>query len=410
LDEFAHSHSAAPGHATASILACQVGSEGSVIAIPPALRWIQRQLGDELYLPDLRNVTQQPPRKRRIEAAALLAPIIGLNSREEVLARVRKRRIQLAATGFAAFVLAFVVLFLWIRWLATPEGAYYSAAETVLSSATRREIVAPELITAARAFGTQNQRTKVEKLSLFIREKQFRAVVRAAGLASLPRPDCASAAILLKGVDHAAVLTWPQGHLVTFHACGGSWLDRARRADLPSDLPGWFDRLVSTGNLAQAQQVLSDPDYPKDELLPGHVKLALASRMPTIYQQSEVAEWLKNGTVDSLDVLYQGLALLRSFDLANRLSDRLANQLGTICFQATSTLDVNIANNWTMFNQLAGHLSGMGSRNEATRLLNLKPRRDPLGNPGWAPGWIWRGLAFQRLHDVSRCSRFIFSR
>lgn len=229
-----------------------------------------------------------------------------------------------------------ITIFLWDHWLLTPEGNFYSAAEMVLSTAQRREIVSPELITAARALGAQNQRSRIATLSQFVYEKEFKAIVMAAGLASLPHPDCSSASALLRDVDNAAASSWPDRHLLTFRACGGPWLERAQTttALAPELEPAWFEHLVRTGNLPHARQLLGDSDYPKAYVLPALAELAIASGKPTAFSQSDLMHWAESGNegADGTDVLYRGLGLLRRYDLANRLADPLPQQLGTICF------------------------------------------------------------------------------
>jgi len=115
IDAFCHSRLDPSSHAVRSVLACQVGERATgTVPLPAALRWVQRELGDELYLADLRGqvaADSAPERRQRHrEALSLLAPLIGLPDREAVAARIFKRRLAglaalvlLAASGFAGW-------------------------------------------------------------------------------------------------------------------------------------------------------------------------------------------------------------------------------------------------------------------------------------------------------------------
>ena len=408
IDEFAHAR--APGHGTRDILACQTGNPQSPIVLPPALVWVQRELDDELYLPDLRG------KRRGSEAAAILAPIVGLKSREDVFAVVRKRRLTLIVSFTLVFTLGLSGLLSWNRWLSGPAGSFYATTNAVLDLTPNREIVDLRVLWAVRALARQDQRSKIDRLAQFIPEREYHSIVVASGLASLPNPDCQGAAAQLRPLDAAAAKAWPAGNLLVYKACGGDWLARIEESDRKADsLPAWFDRLAETGNLQKAESLVDLPTYPKSAVLEARAKLAMASRTDTIYSQANLLNWANGG--DALDILYRALQLLRGFDLNRRLSDPLAQQLLQICNQATSHLRIEQYSNWNLFGQLAAYLAGASNASSAVKLLGLPPPADSLGNPGWAPGWAWRGLAYHRLgreqeagesfERVQRCLRTV---
>ena len=111
IETFAQAHSAS---GVQNILACAVGSNaGDQLDLPPALKRIG---GDGLFLPDLRTSSDSRPRTRemRLQAYALLAPLLDLPDKDAVFARVQKRRVAIAAS--TALILALVsAVALWSR-------------------------------------------------------------------------------------------------------------------------------------------------------------------------------------------------------------------------------------------------------------------------------------------------------
>lgn len=400
IDEFAHRDAPPRGHAAKFILACQVGQKSSELVLPSALRWLQCETGDEFFLPDLRGVGEDTSRPARHlaahEAAALLAPLVDLRSRSEVIARIRKRKILIGLISFSLLALVLLIGQAWRAWLGTPEGTYYEAAELVLQAAGQRQVVEHRILRGAIALGRQGQRSRLKQFSQIIQEKQFHAILLALGLASLPNPDCSAAASELAKVDSAAARTWPDAHLVTYRRCGGTWLARAQPQELsPAELPAWTSHLVDSGNYEAAMQWLAKPDFPPKERLPLEARLAIAARKPSSYRQADIQAWAIDA--DALDVAYRGLVLLAEFDMGGRLADPLAEQLTDIASQAVAELDIDQADNWSLVAQLAAHLAAVNRSSESQRLLARSRRRGPPLDPAWAPGWAWRGLAFQRM-------------
>lgn len=117
IDEFCHARGTTDSHATKFALACQVGVRAKVTApLPRALRWIQYEIHDELYLPDLRGEVAEVSERRRLrrEALALLAPLVGLPDREAAAASIYKRRLGILILAFV-FLSAIGTSWAWTR-------------------------------------------------------------------------------------------------------------------------------------------------------------------------------------------------------------------------------------------------------------------------------------------------------
>jgi hypothetical protein len=105
------------------------------------LTWILRELGDELFIPDLSRAVEARSRVRkrnaRREAFALLAPLLNLPDRDAVFARMWKRRM----TYFTA--LATVLVSIMLGWIWTRTDRYQVREVAITSSA---------IVTSAESF------------------------------------------------------------------------------------------------------------------------------------------------------------------------------------------------------------------------------------------------------------------
>lgn len=92
VNEFLESHS------TENVLACLVGPKtAGPFAVPQAIQSVQDKLGDDLFKPDLRgNPEKLKGREQKVaikEALALLAPLVGLPGKDELLDQRKKNLI-----------------------------------------------------------------------------------------------------------------------------------------------------------------------------------------------------------------------------------------------------------------------------------------------------------------------------
>jgi len=137
IDEFAHARAPAPTHATSAILACRVDSTPDS-RLPPALRWVCAELGDELYVPDVSTAraarSRAERRLARHEAFAILAPLVGLPDREAVYGRLQKTRL-ITAVLVSAVVLIGAAAWQWTRTDSYQLRSIALAGSEVLRSA-----------------------------------------------------------------------------------------------------------------------------------------------------------------------------------------------------------------------------------------------------------------------------------
>jgi tetratricopeptide (TPR) repeat protein len=104
-------------HPLENVLACLVGPKSSgPFTVPQAIQSVQDKLGDDLFKPDLRGYPEKlkgPERRAATrEALSLLAPLVGLPGKDELLDRRKKNLIFGAATLFV-FICSAISWKLW---------------------------------------------------------------------------------------------------------------------------------------------------------------------------------------------------------------------------------------------------------------------------------------------------------
>ncbi|MEK6373035.1 MAG: TIR domain-containing protein [Acidobacteriota bacterium] len=110
-------------HSPKNVLACRMGArrEGAFL-LPQALRSVEQILEDDLYKPDLRGDPErlkgQERRKVTRDALSLLAPMVGLPGKDELLDRRKKTVISCTAL----FLLIVSVAGGWKAWDNRPES------------------------------------------------------------------------------------------------------------------------------------------------------------------------------------------------------------------------------------------------------------------------------------------------
>jgi hypothetical protein len=388
IDAFAHSRIPDSGHGSKKILACRVGATASTL--PPALRWVQREREDELFLPDLTGDpgtwTRQRRNAARLEALSLLAPILGLPDREALLARRTKTLIA----GAAVACLALVLSGLWQWWLNTPEGSFYRARQALLARAGRAEVADTPIVIAAAAFGRMDDPRAVESLGQFVSDETRRATVIAAGLASLPLPDCARVDRELQRMDSPAIRAWPEAPLLAVARCDRPWPEALAEV-APSDT---FVRQLAWSGLHERALAMTN-SVPAAERLEA-VTALVTFGVPTS-ADPQLSAW--GAGRDSHDVLAGVTGLLTDMDvISNGLKSKLAAELLRLGLLAAAETPVKFANTWELHQQLAAQLAGAGQRDEALGLLTRSAEPPgPCPMRVGADGYAWRALALERL-------------
>lgn len=374
-------------HEPSAVLICSVGDEKDDPPLPAPLQEIEERLADPLYKPDLRGhpETKRGKERRRAEetALSLLAPLVGLRSKDEILDR-RKRRQRIAIAATVALLLAIAGAWrAWKWWLSTPDGLHYLTVQRVLDAAERDTIDDPKIVSTAEALAVSDGRAEVEAFAGFVRDEDFRALVLAAGYASLRPPDCAAANRALAGVETDTARLWPRAFLVTQRHCGGNVIANARP---PAPDAKWALALAAAGL----------PPEPPAAPLTAEEKVRIAVLRGTAVESNDLHTWLADS--DAYDVYYGATWLLADADRKGRLRDAGLTPLFDLAAQAAATVDG--PNDWVLSQAVAAALAGAGRREEAAALLRNADtpstvRRDPNDGRGWA----WRALAQHRLGD-----------
>lgn len=404
IDFFLRSHPDAL--AEGRILVCQVGaSEDPDISLPPPL---DSALRTSFFIPDLRGrpVAARGKEKRHFveEALALLAVLVGLGDKEEVLRRRQRQQIfalSLAGTLLLTALLAFMG---WRLWLATPEGLFHQNLARLLAAVEGNEISHTSLFSTAEALGRLDRRELVDEVSRLFPESSMKALFQAVGYASLPQPDCPAAEQKLALLDTSAYHSWPAPLLVIARPCGEEWIDRALPPpDGPDDAVRSAILLAEHGYIDRAQTLSQRSDFPASEILPLKVTLAAsrrdkAARVP----DSTLESWGQDK--DSHDRLYYMMEFFQQLDDASLMKSPLASQLLDLAVRAAEELPDKPSVSWYLKQKLAAYLALASRKDEAERILSQT-------SPGqWADfeerqledeavGWAWRGFAYFELEQ-----------
>lgn len=387
------------------VLACQVGDPHADRASsrPASIVSRERTTGREMYLPDLRgDPAGARGRERRgfeREAAALLARLVDLRDRQAVLALVA-RRLRVMAVGAAVLLLALGAMWqAWRSWLATPDGALFTATHRMLAPAGTRTIDdIGALLAGARGLGALQQRAKAERLATYVADQDFRAVIRGVALAAEHPPACRRARSLLEAMDDASAASWPQAHLSVTLRCGIDLRSKVRRS---RDTRSWLDKLIDAGDRQEAEALLAREPLPSADRLSADVSLAgLGSTPAPAVLDADIGAW-RNALPDALSMLVDANDLLETLDRADALTSPVATRVAAVALSAADRLDPDVDAHWMGLQRLAAHLAASAHRGDAAGLLALGARRF-ADHPDYAPGWAWRGLALLRLGDAER--------
>lgn len=105
-------------HEPSDVLACQVGPVTPTVWIPERLLNLEREIGDEIFKPDLRGAPQllagREAREARLRALSLLAPLVGLADKDSLLDE-RKKIVRVAAVLLFATLVAVAAFVGWVR-------------------------------------------------------------------------------------------------------------------------------------------------------------------------------------------------------------------------------------------------------------------------------------------------------
>jgi hypothetical protein len=388
------------------VLVCRVGSApSSRDDRPPDLPdSLQQLIVRDVFIPDLRgSPAQSTGRERRsfvADGLALLAPLVGMGDREQVL-RIRLRwRLQAAALAVAALLTAGGGWIWRQRWLATPPGLLSQNIARAIAGARTQEINDTHLFLTARAVGRLNRRDLLEPLSQML-GPDLRELFLAEGLVSLPVPACSVAAEALGRLRADTAHTWPEPFVLVSRVCRQGWIDRVVLDPAPSQLADRAVLLAHDGYPDRAGALTRRRDFPAAQILDVRVAMAERTSAKSAAPAAELAAWI--GDEDRPTV-----RLIKALDLAAELEGRglqgttLDRQLLTTAAQIARGLPNRLFNNWGLKQRLAAQLARSGDVGEARRLLDATAPRQEAPFISTVPdddsvAWAWRGLAYHRV-------------
>lgn len=396
-------------HPPERVLICRVGTKAESPPAPEFLRdLLHDRAGGEKFIPDLRGAPAESRGRERREAVetalALLAPLVELQDRDEVLASKRKRQRLLAVIAATVLLLASCASVGWRWWLTTPEGLFHQAVGRLEAAAANFELNEPyTLIPTARALGRIDRRDLIESLADFASDKDYKALMLAAGYASLPSPNCTAAETALAGVGPTEATSWPQSSLLTAKACGGDWLERAlpRPVD-DQDLARQASFLARFGFPERAHSMANEATLSTADRLDLTVKIVVALGHDIATSTEPLLElWSRSQSPE--EIFSQGISLLDDLERDELLRvTALAQRLLDLSAAAADSVADDAANAWELKQQLAAHLARGDQRAKATELLaathpDALDVATELVYGDASVGWAWRGLAHLRL-------------
>ena len=393
VDEFLRSHR----DGARRVLCCSTGPKGDELVLPASIARLQEAGEGPLFLPDLRGepwaARGDQARDARREALSLLAPLVGLPSKDALLDSVRRATILLTILAALTTVVGASAIGARLWWLGTPPGiAHTNIAKLVALARTVATTEDPEFLAAAEALGHLDERWAIEPLSNVFAVAQLKDASRAAGYASLPTPDCDAVNKSLEGMDPTSPRIWPGPFLLSQRSCGGDWVSRtAPEGDDPGGRAQWAEALGRSGFASEARAAMKRSGFPRAKRASVETAIAIAN-----VEGDEAIGAPAIGLEDAGGSLYDLLGLLRELDRHGRLSSRIAGELLDAGLEGANGLDDG---HWGKFQELAARLAGAGRRDAARQLMSRGGNESPgrTGNPVWSNGWAYRGLALQRL-------------
>ena len=417
---------------TTKILVCRTGAAGDD-ELPSTIKAIESEFHIDLYKPDLRGSVSDWNRKaikdRRKDALSLLAPLVGMGNKDVLLDRRHRWLHRLFIASLIGLALLTAVIVGWKWWLTTPEGRLHITVSTLKDAAADETIDDLSLIDTLASLGQLNRPSAVRNVSrLLPKGAGFRRLGLAAGLASLPQPDCSTAVSELNQVADDVLKQWPKPALLVEKHCAGDWLNRiSPKPDSADAVIKWARMLANSGHLDSARQLLGDHHLtdadrfdllttlaPFDEHLPASREDFLAWRNRLTAQNlGRDQDYEKEFGVPgwgSHDTLHELTNTLANYYWHHRLKRPEATWLAEVGLDAADRLDPVYTNNWTLKQKLAAVLAAMGNRNASASLLDTDPdltnqlRTDPACQPN---GWAWRYLAQTTLKQHTEAARSI---
>jgi hypothetical protein len=381
-------------HTDRDVLVCDVGPADETV-LPRSVEELQSRRG-ELRRPDLKGFPEQKSRREQQpaveEALSLLADIMGFGGKDLLLDSVARGRARLWRAVVATAVVAIIGLTGgWIWLYHTLDGTLFRAERSIVRTASVEVIDEPYLASTSRAFGLLGRRSSIEKIAVAVKDSAFRGLVVAAGLVSLPKPDCAGARALLERVDRGSASVEPRAFLLVQKYCSGNSTDLVRPDPLNKDnVERWGRMLAQTGLTTAAEEILAREDFPPASRLPLRVAISVGAGTPLTLSREEIAAW--SGQHDSLTQVHDALREIHRLDRGGRLKDSGALLL---LDHARVAFDRLSSRNWNRQQQLAAHLAA-NDRAAAAELLGDRPAWT-FGALTYATGLAWRALALHRL-------------
>jgi tetratricopeptide (TPR) repeat protein len=397
-------------HQANQVLVCRVGHLSELPQkLPPFLEalWTTTP-GSRPFIPDLRGYPERAKgreerRRYREEALALLAPLVGLADKDEVLARRVRRLWRLAIAAGITAITAIASLLVWTWWLTTSQGRFFDFTRSLSAEIGEQEVDDPHaLLPAARALGRLDRRDLLERYGLVTRDSSFQALFLAMGYASLPQPDCSAVGVQLAGLDAVAAQTNPVVPLLAEARCTIN-PGPPREDLLPSTDGDRASLLARAGFHRQAVELVRNWQESPAELLPSLIDVTLAVGEEVGGDSEEaINAWIQGQ--EAFDSASQALDWLEQFEQKGLLGLPLARRLLPVAREGLTQVAPDFANSWDLRQQLAAHLVLVGNAAAARELIATTDPQvidvaTPLVYEDAELGWAWRGLALARLGD-----------
>ena len=381
-----------------------------------ALNLISEDTRKDLLYQDLTGRPEawkkQTLERRKSDAAAILAALLGLADKKQLDSRTRISSVSVLVLLAALAIGAAYWIFKnneYRDWLETPVGLRHQAVLKIREyAAGGNEYDDPRLSRTAVSFGLSDDEDSIGALRSCMRDPDYDKIIGACGLLSLPTPKIDESTSLVSKLPEDSARAWPYAN----------FLLAATKGTEPDSISSDVSSVVSSIELLC---LAGQADFAKGLL--NWPKLSIEDRLRTtvivnrsLEDDSPLTDELV-GFLDGLDpdlVLGKSIELLLLLQQRDRLDSVTARQIVPFAIEAGQNADLANMSDWMKLHQLAALLAGAGKSDEASRLLKVTEEWSAVveqdqqyWDPSSAATFRWRSLAYDRLGDIINSLRYL---
>jgi len=328
--------------------------------------------------------------EHRANVHPIVATLYGLENASAL--RTQRWRVSIAIGLVAVLVIAGMAGWMW--WSRTPAGLARQARLDLLEEASRNDFDHPDFVLTCAALAQSGMPGDGLHLASVFSHDNYANLCRAAAAAASSEPACAEAEQYLQATGSGERQQWPFAALLVAGQC-----DRSALAPEPENREQYAVAIGRAGRADVLQELAGHDTWPKALAFTAWAHLPAERRAEFPMTKVLLNHWWKAHASDALTFVGLLNELLVQLAWSDGLdAPELQEMLRASAAQALD-LPMDRGAIWNDVQQLAAHLAQAGHVDDATGLLDAAP--SPQGKQPdsmqWAEGWLWRGLALERL-------------